>query len=80
MSENDMQDDMQKQVAIYRQLVLEYEALDEQIDQLIMQHEGHTENMSPEDLAHYRELAHKRAEIRNEMRYLEQQLFNNDDS
>ena len=58
----------------YRKLVLLYEALDEKIDALIMANDGGTENMSDDDLKQYRELAHKRSEVRNEMRILEQQL------
>lgn len=63
----------------YRELVLLYEALDEQIDKLIMANGGGTENMSEDDLSQYRNLAHKRSEVRNDMRILEQQLQMNDE-
>lgn len=58
----------------YRKLVLIYEALDEKIDNLIMNNGGVTENMSDTDLQQYRKWATERAEILNEMRILEQQL------
>lgn len=63
-----------QQVHRYQQLVLQYEALDREIDALIMTHGGGTENMSPEALSHYRELAYRRDDIQNEMRALEQEL------
>lgn len=62
------------QVQRYRKMVLLYEALDEEIDQLIMAHGGGTERMSEADLTRYRELARKRDEVLNEMRILEQEL------
>ena len=62
------------QVQRYRKMVLLYEALDEEIDQLIMANGGGTEHMSETDLARYRELARKRDEVLNEMRILEQEL------
>lgn len=58
----------------YRKLVLIYEALDEKIDDLIMDNKGGMENMSPADLSQYREWAQKRTEVLNDMRILEQQL------
>ena len=61
-------------VQAYRKLVLQYEALDQQIDTLIMKNDGATENMSPEDFSSYRALARQRDEILNEMRVLEHQL------
>jgi len=63
----------------YRKLVLLYEALDEKIDALIMANDGGTENMSDDDLKEYRDLAHKRSEVRNEMRILERQLQMDDE-
>jgi hypothetical protein len=62
------------QVQEYRKIVLLYEALDKQIDDLIMAHGGLMENMSPDDLARYRSLANSRDEMQNEMRLLEQAL------
>ncbi len=40
-----------------------YEALDEEIDTLIMAHGGTSEQMPPEDLERYRELARQRDEL-----------------
>lgn len=58
----------------YRKLVLVYEALDEEVDKLIMSNGGHSEDMSNEALARYRELANRRDEVQNEMRALEYEL------
>ncbi len=63
----------------YNKLVLEYEALDEQIDNLIMANGGGTERMSEANVKQYREWAQHRTEILNEMRILEQQLQMDDD-
>jgi hypothetical protein len=70
--------DVLHQVQAYRKIVLLYEALDEEIDKLIMEHGGVSENLSPDDLARYRDLARKRDEILNEMRILEQKLLDDD--
>ena len=77
MSEQDR--DPQSQVEVYRKLVLEYEALDEEIDSLIMAHDGHAENMSPENMDRYRVLAEKRTDVLNQMRLLEQELFTDEE-
>ena len=58
----------------YRKLVLVYEALDEEIDQLIMANGGHTDKMVPEAIARYRDLARRRDDVQNDMRALEQEL------
>jgi hypothetical protein len=58
----------------YRALVSEYESLDKQIDELIAANGGHSENMSPEELGRYRQLARQRDDIQNEMRALELEL------
>ena len=63
----------------YRKLVLVYEALDEEIDQLIMANGGHTEDMSPDMLDRYRSLARRRDDVQNDMRNLEQELQIDDD-
>lgn len=63
-----------KRVQRYRQLVEQYEALDQGIDELIMRHDGGTESMSQADIATYRDLARRRAEAENAMRLLEKQL------
>jgi hypothetical protein len=62
------------QVQAYRKLVLVYEALDQEIDELIMSYGGVPEKMSPADLQRYRNLARRRDEVQNEMRVMEQQL------
>jgi hypothetical protein len=64
----------------YRRLVLEYEALDEQVDALLELHQGATDRMSSRDLVHYRELARRRDDIHNQMRELEQQILLDDDA
>jgi hypothetical protein len=61
-------------------MVLLYEALDEEIDSLIMANGGGTEHMAEPDLARYRELARKRDEVLNEMRILEQELRLDDET
>jgi len=58
----------------YRKLVLIYEALDKEIDALIMAHGGSSEKMPPEDLARYRDLARRRDDIQGEMHELEMEL------
>ena len=58
----------------YQALVLEYEALDKEIDALIMAHGGSSEKMPPEDLEHYRDLARKRDDVQGEMHELEMEL------
>ncbi|MBZ0290345.1 MAG: hypothetical protein K8I30_22155 [Anaerolineae bacterium] len=69
----DEQDALDK-VQQYRKLVLLYEALDEEIDALIMQHGGTSERMTEADRLRYRDLARKRDEVQNDMRLLEQEL------
>ncbi len=73
---NDTQDKLQR----YRKIVLQYEQLDEEIDALIMASDGIPENMSLEDRAQYRELARRRDEAQNEMRWLESQLLVDDET
>jgi hypothetical protein len=67
-------------VQTYRKVVLEYEALDEEIDTLMAEHDGATEKMSEADLAHYRELARRRDDVYNQMKALEQQLLDDDNA
>ena len=54
MGDNDS--DILQQVQYYRKVVLMYEALDEEIDTLIMAHGGTSDQMPPEDLTRYRDL------------------------
>lgn len=75
---NDEKDSTLDKVQRYRQIVLQYETLDEEIDTLIMAADGKPENLSPDELQHYRELAHRRDELQNEMRWLESQLLDED--
>lgn len=58
----------------YRKIVLLYEALDQQIDELIMAHGGHADKMPSEALVRYRDLARRRDDLQNEMRALELEL------
>jgi len=74
-----MFDDL-SQVQRYREIVLRYEALDEQIDALIMRYGGASEKMPPEDFARYRQLAAERDDVFSEMRELAQLLHLDDDS
>lgn len=70
-------DEMLDKVEIYRKIVLNYERLNQEINQLLSTHGG-TEQMSAEDLNHYRELARQRDEALNEMRWLELELLDED--
>ena len=69
---------LRAEVLNYRKVVLIYEGLNQEIDKLIMANGGGTENMSEEDLERYRTLARQRDEVLNEMRWLEQQLLDDD--
>jgi len=60
--------------------VLEYEALDEEIDALLEHHQGATEKMSPDDLERYRDMARRRDDVYNQMKALEQQIFQDDEN
>lgn len=72
--------DLHDQIELYRQIVLRYEALDEQIDGLIMAHGGTSDKMPPEDLRRYRELARERDDLFSEMRAMEHFLDMDDDT
>ncbi len=74
-----MEDDTRSQVERYRLLVLRYEALDQEIDDLIMSYGGVAEKMPPEALEKYRQLARERSDVQNELRRLEQKLMDEDD-
>jgi hypothetical protein len=63
----------------YQKLVLEYEALDEQIDELLARHNGATEKMSDDDFERYRQLAHQRDYVYNQMKALERQILLDDE-
>ncbi len=64
-----------KKVEQYKQLVLEYEELDEQIDALLTANDGGTETMSDDDYRRYRELRDHRDEIHSQIKRLEIELF-----
>ena len=68
-------DDMLQQVARYDELVKRYHALDQQIDKLLNDHQGHSENMSDDAMQRYRSLARERDDVFNAMRAMEQVLF-----
>jgi hypothetical protein len=70
-----MTNDMLQMVEKYNELVQQYHALDEQIDTLLHDHQGHSENMSNEAMQHYRSLARERDDVFNAMRAMEQDLF-----
>ena len=59
----------------YRQSVLDYEALDEQIDQLLQSRGGHSDQLTDEEYTHYRELADLRDLAYNRMKTLERALL-----
>ena len=66
---------MLARVQNYRKIVLIYEGLNKEIDRLLMENAGGTENMSDDDLVRFHRLARQRDELFNEMRSLEQQLL-----
>jgi hypothetical protein len=75
MSDDTQTRDQLRQVQAYRKLVLIYEALDDQIDKLLMSCGGFTKDLSDADLARYHDLARKRDDVQNEIRAMEQQLM-----
>lgn len=70
--------DTQDKVQMYRAIVLQYEQIDARIDALIMAAGGKQDRLSVHDLEEYRELARKRDDLQNEMRWLEQQLMDDE--
>lgn len=58
-----------------KKITLAYEALDEQIDTLLAKYGGQSENMPQSAYDKYRTLATKRADLYNQMKALERQLF-----
>ncbi|MEO1444380.1 MAG: hypothetical protein AAFV33_28555, partial [Chloroflexota bacterium] len=72
MSDVQNENAVQQQVQAYRNVVQEYEKLDEQIDTLIMKNGGASRNMSEMDRETYKDLARQRRDLFNEMRALEQ--------
>ncbi|MFQ3566526.1 MAG: hypothetical protein SNJ59_05970 [Aggregatilineales bacterium] len=76
---DELEDGAMAAIQRYRDLVLAYEQLDEQIDQFLMASGGTTERMSTDVVARYREMARQRDELLNEMRALENELQIDDD-
>lgn len=71
---------IQQQVEQYNALVDQYHALDSEIDTLLTDHHGYTENMTSDDMARYRKLARERDDLFNAMRVLGQNLFVDDNT
>lgn len=63
----------------YRRLVLEYEALDEQIDALLEANGGHSENMSDAERQQYHALAEQRNALYNQIKMIEA-MWDEDDT
>ena len=70
--------ELQEEFSRYQIVVAAYEALDAQIDALLASYKGRLDKMEGEDKQHYREMFRKRDEFLNEMRMLEQDLFDGD--
>jgi predicted nuclease with TOPRIM domain len=71
---SDLSDDLRDQLARYQALVLDYEALDERIDELLDAYGGNVDQMSGKDKQTYRELHRRRDELQNDMRMMEHSL------
>lgn len=85
MTENQQPDESKRaldlsKVQEYRQLTLDYEALDAQVDALLARYDGATENMPDAEYDHYRELARHRDLVYSQMKALERQLFPDDET
>lgn len=80
MDADNHQDDVMGQVKHYREKVALYESLRIEINSLLTDHNGATENMHADDLARYRDLARQRDEALNDMRWFEQQLLDENES
>lgn len=74
----DAEDDTQSRITRYRELVLRYESIHHDINHLLHQYQGGTEHMADADRQRYREMAHQRDELVNEIRVLEQHLMDED--
>lgn len=70
-------DDIIQKINTYRDLVVQYEALDEAIDTLLDSHSSE-DSLTAEEMRRYRELARQRDDVQNAMRVLEEQLQMND--
>ncbi|MBK8134383.1 MAG: FAD-binding oxidoreductase [Chloroflexi bacterium] len=76
----EMPDDLRADLNRYQELVRDYEALDQRIDDLLASYGGNVDQMSGQDKQHYRELFRQRDELLNDMRFLEQTLIDPDES
>lgn len=65
--------DEREQAQRYQQLVLRYEAVGQQIQDLITRYGGHTETIPPADMQLYRQLASTRDALYNEIKALEEE-------
>lgn len=65
----------QRGISRYQQLLDRYQVLSHIIEGLLQKHSGGPELMSMDELTQYRTVAQERDEIVNEMRLLEQELF-----
>jgi hypothetical protein len=72
--------EMRHRVQEYRKTVLIYESLHAEINALIKANNGSSDSMSEVDRQRYRELARKRDEVMNEMRWLESQLLDEEEN
>ncbi len=73
-------ENMLDKVQNYRKIVLIYEGLNQKINALLEMNNGATENMSTDDFDQYRIWARQRDELQNEMRQIEQQLLDDDNT
>lgn len=71
-------DSTRSRIDRYRVLLQEIEGLAKQISQLLEAHPDRPEHMTEADLARYRALAAQRDELLSELRWLEQQLLDDD--
>lgn len=71
---SDMPDDLRDELARYQALVLDYEALDERIDELLDAYGGKVDQMTGQDKQTYRELHRRRDQLQNDMRMMEHAL------
>jgi len=70
-----MADNSQETAQQYRQLVEDYESIGEDIQILIRKYGGHTENMTPDAMRQYRQLATQRDELYNKIKIIEADWF-----
>jgi hypothetical protein len=73
-----MLDDTQKRVNLvqaYRDAVVAYEALDEELDALLQSKGGHSKDLTDAEYDRYRELARRRDLAYNHMKNLERALL-----